>query len=385
VADRLIFVLNAAKFFLTHRLPVADAARAAGFEVHVAAPDGPEAATIRVRGYEFHPIVMGRGTLGPWGEFQSVRSLYRLYRRLQPTLVHHLALKPVLYGSYAAGAAGVPHVVNAVTGLGYLFTDGDLRARLLRSAFVGIARPVLRWMPRFTIFQNEDDLEIFVSLGLVKRQEAVLIRGSGVDPDVFRPPAEEPPGPPIVMLPSRMLWDKGVGEFVASARSLSDHPARPRFVLVGDPDHGNPRSVTTEQLETWQRDGIVEWWGHRSGMAGVLAGSTIVALPSTYREGVPKVLIEAASCARAIVTTDMPGCRDIVRDGVNGLLVRPKDSDSLTGALARLLDDPTSRVRMGFRGRALVKREFAEELVVSSTLDVYESVLKRAVDPALAN
>jgi glycosyltransferase involved in cell wall biosynthesis len=328
---------------------------------------------------------MGRGTLGPWGELQSVRSLYRLYRRLQPTLVHHLALKPVLYGSYAAGAAGVPHVVNAVTGLGYLFTDGDVRARLLRSAFVGIARPVLRWMPRFTIFQNEDDLEIFVRLGLVKRQQAVLIRGSGADPDVFRPPAEEPPGPPIVMLPSRMLWDKGVGEFVAAAKSLSSHPARPRFVLVGDPDHGNPRSVTTEQLEAWQRDGIVEWWGHRSGMASVLASSTIVALPSTYREGVPKVLIEAASCARAIVTTDMPGCRDIVRDGMNGLLVRPKDSDSLTRALARLLDDPTSRVQMGFRGRALVKDEFAEELVVSSTLDVYRSVLTGAVGPAIAN
>jgi glycosyltransferase involved in cell wall biosynthesis len=268
-----------------------------------------------------------------------------------------------------------------VTGLGYLFVGGSVRARVLRSAFLAASRPVLGRRPRFTIFQNEDDREVFIRLKLTDPDHAVLIRGSGVNPDTFRPPAVQREGLPLVMLPSRMLWDKGVGEFAAAAALLKTRGVLARFALVGEPDPGNPRSVPKSQLEEWHRSGVLEWWGHRSDMPNVLAEASVVALPSTYREGVPKVLIEAASCGRPIVTTEMPGCRDIVRDGVNGVLVAPGDAEALAAALTRLLGDKQGCKQMGRAGRALVQREFSERTVVARTLEVYERTLAAGAAP----
>ena len=373
-APRVLFVESDAPSFLHHRLATADGVRRAGYEVHAAAPDGEAAAAIRRLGFPFHPVPFARGSTSPLGELATLRALHALCQQLAPDLVHHVALKAVLHGTVAARAARVPAIVNAVTGLGYLFTEGSARAAALRAVFVAVARPALRAPNALTSFENAEDLAAFERLRLVDAGRSVLVRGTGVDTEVFRP-SPEPPGTPVVTLATRMLWEKGVGVFVEAARLLRRDGVVARLVLVGVPDPENPRSVPRRQLEAWHAEGIVEWWGFRADMPRVHAESHVVALPTSYREGVPRVLIEAASCGRAAVTTDRPGCRDIVRDGHNGLLVPPGDAAALAAAIARLVASPALRARMGARGRALVERQFAKEHVVAATLAMYDRLL----------
>jgi glycosyltransferase involved in cell wall biosynthesis len=223
------------------------------------------------------------------------------------------------------------------------------------------------------ILQNPDDVRLFVSLGLAREDSIRLIRGSGVDTHRFAP-VPEPDGAPLVILPARMLWDKGVGEFVAAARILRQRGVQARFALVGDTDEENPASISQGQLESWARDGVVEWWGRRDDMPEVLRRSALVCLPS-YREGLPKALLEAASCGRAIVTSDVPGCREIVHHDHNGLLVPAQNADVLADALARMLEQPEERHRMGRNGRELVLGEFSQESVSQATLAVYHELL----------
>jgi glycosyltransferase involved in cell wall biosynthesis len=367
---RLLFVVNSAKYFLSHRLQLALAARDAGNDVCVAAPPEPESATIQARGFAFYPVPVRRGTVNPLSEAAAVAALIRLYRALRPNLVHHVTMKPVLYGTIAARLAGVPAIVNTVTGLGYLFVDGGARQRVLRTVFTALGRVAFHHPRMRFIFQNPDDLEDFLAAGLTTETEVHLIRGSGVDTTTFAP-TPEPAGAPVVVLPSRMLWDKGVGEFVEAAGRLRAAGNPARFALVGDPDPANPRAVPSEQLRAWNDQGLIESWGYRSDMPAVFASCHVVTLPSVYREGVPKVLIEAASCGRPLVATDMPGCREIVRDGANGLLVPPRDAAALAAALERLIANPELRRTYGASGRALVEAEFAIEHVIARTFQVY--------------
>jgi glycosyltransferase involved in cell wall biosynthesis len=342
--------------------------------VHVATPPGPEAAQIVAEGFPHHAVPVRRGTLAPWTELEAVRALLALYRAVAPDVVHHVTLKPVLYGTLAARLAGVPAVVNAIAGLGYLYgEDGGAKQKVLRATFSSIARAVFRHPRMRFIFQNPEDREVFVATGLARAEHSELIRGSGVDTAVFRP-APEPDTAPMVVLASRLLWDKGVGDFVDAARRLKAEGVAARFALVGEPDPRNPRTVPASQLEAWRDEGVVEWWGHRGDMPAVLAGAHVVTLPSVYREGVPKVLIEAASCGRPLVTTDMPGCREICRHELNGLLVPPRDPAALAAALGRLIADGELRRSYGASGRALVQREFAVEQVIERTLAVYRDV-----------
>jgi glycosyltransferase involved in cell wall biosynthesis len=225
-----------------------------------------------------------------------------------------------------------------------------------------------------TIFQNPDDRRCFVDAGLLRPDQTALIRGSGVDCATFHP-AAEPDGEPVVLLASRLLWDKGIAEFVEAARRLRERGGSARFVLAGRPDPGNPTAVPVAQLEAWVRAGILEWWGHRRDMPDVLRRATIVVLPSFYPEGVPKVLLEAAASGRAIITTDTPGCREIVRHRVNGLLVPPRDATAVTRAIEELLGDSGLRRELGQAGRRIAVTEFAEELIVHQTLDVYRTLL----------
>jgi glycosyltransferase involved in cell wall biosynthesis len=371
---RIVYVVNTPRFFLTHRLPVAQAARAAGYEVHVAGPDGPEIAEIAAHGLAYHRVPLARSSVAPLQELRTIRALHALYTSLQPGIVHHITLKAILYGSVAARLARVPAIVNAVTGLGYLFASNELRARVLRRIFLWIAPWVLRGQRVRTIFQNPDDRDLFVAASIVRSDASVVIRGSGVDVAAFSP-SPEPEGVPMVALASRMLWDKGVGEFVDAAGRLRDSGVRARFVLVGETDPGNPSGIPVEQLRAWTENGTVEWWGHQQDMPGVLARAAIVALPSTYREGVPKVLLEAAAAGRPIVTTDTPGCREVVRDGMNGFLVPPGDAVALASALHELLRDGALRKRLGGHGRAIAESEFSIETVVTKTLNVYRELL----------
>lgn len=375
----LLYVVNWDWFFLSHRLPLALAARERGFRVMVAAVDTGRSAEIESHGFRFTPLPLAPHGLNPLGEVASVARLAALYRRLRPDLIHHVTIKPVLYGTLAARAVPSAQVVNAISGLGWMYS-GSSRARMLRSFVNRLYRLSLRTPRARTIFQNPDDRQRFVDWGLVAEDRTVLIRGSGVDirEFAFRPQPQpeseaESESQPLVVLPARLLWQKGVGELVAAARIVRAKHPEVRFALVGAGDPGNPQTVPDDVLEGWRREGVVETWGHRDDMPEVLAASWIVALPS-YSEGLPKALLEAAAVGRAIVTTDVPGCREIVQHEKTGLLVPARDADALAEAILRLLEDAPLRSRLGRAARALVVDQFSLEMVVDQTLALYEEL-----------
>jgi len=376
---RLLFVVNVGWFFVSHRLSLALAARDAGYEVHVATAldrdlDAGTRTLLESHGLTVHELRFSRSGANPFELLRDLADLIALYRRLDPDLVHLVALKPMLLGGIAAKLMGIRRVILAVPGRGSVFSARGPAAWLRRSLAKVLYRLAYRRGANRVIIQNTEDRDYFLERGVFDAMDVRLIRGSGADISHFRP-APEPGGVPIVVFASRMLKEKGAALFVAAAQRLRDGGVSGRFVLVGDPDPGNPHSHTRAELQAWADSGAVEWWGHRTDIAGVFAGCHIVCLPTFYGEGVPKVLIEAAACSRPIVTTDQPGCRDIVRNGENGLLVPPRDADALATALQRLLSDASLRTAMGARGRALVEAEFSLDIVVRQTLEIYRELL----------
>ena len=366
---KLLFVVTEDWYFVSHRLPLAVAARKAGFDVAVATRVGGHGEMIQAAGIRLVPFGLSRHRGNP---LREVAALVRLYRHERSAIVHHVALKPVIYGALAARLAGVPHVVNAVAGLGWLFTSRGLVARTLRPVICKLLSWLLGAPHSRTIVQNPDDFGLLIKMG-VPENRLRLIRGSGVDTEIFIPVLESPPEPVTVLFSARMLWDKGVGEFVEAARLLTQAGVKARFVLVGDPDPGNPASVSEATLRTWHGQNGVEWWGRRDNMPEVFRVAHIVCLPS-YREGLPKVLLEAAACGLPIVTTDAPGCREIVRDGDNGFLAPVRDAPALAVALRSLIDNVALRTEMGRRARAIVLAEFSQERVIAETLAVYQEL-----------
>lgn len=365
----LIFLVTEDWYFVSHRLPLATAAVAAGFHVVVATRVRANARKLVEAGCEVVSVEWTRGARNPLVELRLLAQVIGLYRSYGPAVVHHVALKPVVYGSIAAWIVKIPVVVNAVAGLGYLFINTRGSARYLRPLVATVFRKVLNRPGTWVVLQNPDDQELLRREVGLQPERSVLIRGAGVDVAEFRdsPP---PNGVPLVILPARLLWDKGVGEFVAAARRLREEGVGARFALVGGLDMANPRAVNRSVVEGWVAKGDVEWWGHRSDMATAYHEASIVCLPS-YREGLPKALLEAAASARPIVTTDVPGCREVVAPNDNGLLVEPRNATSLAAALRELLRDPVARARMGRRGRIRAETEFCVERVVAETLPLY--------------
>ncbi len=369
---KLLFLVTEDWYFCSHRLPLARAAQAAGYEVVVATRVDLRGDEIMAEGFRLVPIGLRRRSRNPFREMAAIAEIAQIYRRERPDIVHHVALKPVLYGSLAALLVHRPAVVNALAGMGFIFTSSSRTAAVLRSAVSQIFRFLLNAGRSVLILQNPDDEAMLESGGLIAPSRVRLIRGSGVDIDRFAP-TPEPGGTPVVMLPSRMLWVKGVGEFVAAAGTLRTRGVVARFVLVGDGDADNPASIPDAQLKAWYDSGLIECWGRCEDMPAAFAQANIVCLPS-YREGLPKVLLEAAACARALVATDAPGCREIVRHGENGLLVPLRDAASLADAIERLLGDFALRLRMGKKGRHMVESEFSEKKVIQETLAVYREM-----------
>jgi glycosyltransferase involved in cell wall biosynthesis len=370
--ERILIVVNAAWFFVSHRLPVAVAARDAGFDVHVAASPDETVAQVEAAGLPFHPVPMRRGLAGLSSDLAGLDALMRLYRRLRPALVHHVTIKPVVLGSIAARVAGVPRVLNAVAGLGSMFlatgATGTARARLVtavlrqvRGTWALVPLPERVGPRRLRRARHRRTNAHLPSAWLGRRSPALP-----ADPRAI--------GHAVVVLPARLLQDKGVTDFVDAARRLRAAGAGVRCVLVGALDADNPTALAKATVESWVAEGVVEWWGHRADMPAVLAGAHVVCLPS-YREGMPKALLEAAAAGRPIVATDVPGCRECVRPGETGLLVPVRDPVALAAAIASLLDDPERRRAMGRAGRALAEREFGVARVVAATLDAYRRCL----------
>ncbi|MBO6576722.1 MAG: glycosyltransferase family 4 protein [Rhodothermales bacterium] len=370
---KLLFVCNNPAFFADQHMHLAEAARAAGHTVLVAAPEWPGAERIRRAGFAFLPIHMARGGLRPIADVRSIRELVRVYRVAAPDLVYHITLKPILYGTVAARLAGVPGVVNANTGLGYAFIDDSLTTSTLRGLLEKIYRRAIRHSNRVDLFLNQDDRELFLDRRLTESSLSAVINGPGVDTAEFHPVSEQD-GTPIVVLPARLLWHKGVQEFVDAARLIRARGIDARFALVGDEDPGNLASISRDQLRAWNSEGVVEWWGYRHDMPEVYANSHVVALPS-YREGLGKVIAEAGSCARPVVATDVPGCREIVADGVNGTLVPVRSAAALADALEPLITCAERRRQFGRQGRIIVESRFSETTVAKQTLRVIEHVL----------
>lgn len=375
--NHLFFVVTEDWYFVSHRLPLAIAAREVGYDVTVVTRVRRHGDHITGAGLRLIPFENVRGGTNPIRELATVLRLAGLYHRERPDIVHHVAIKPVLYGSIAARLARVPKVINAVAGMGLLLNTSD----------GGLARwfkHIIRWSlgkllrSGTTLVQNRDDERLLVEMG-VPAGQVRRIAGSGVDLRKFGPEVEAvgmSDDPPVVLLPARLLWDKGVGEFVSAARILRDQKISARFVLAGEPDRANPSAVPASEISQWVEEGVVEHSGWVEDMGQMLAKSHVVCLPSYYGEGIPKSLIEAAAAARPIVTTDMPGCREIVRHGDNGLLVPPRNPVALAAALGTLIGDAALRRKMGARGRDLAEEEFGLERIIGQTLAVYEEVAR---------
>jgi glycosyltransferase involved in cell wall biosynthesis len=376
---RILFVENSAATFASHRMDLARASADCGFEVHIAVPvGGPDPGRDDAR-ITVHRLPMIRRDVSLLSEVRSVRALIRLYRRVRPDLVHHIRLKPVLHGSIAARLAGVPGVVNAITGMGYLFIGEEGRlSGVRRLVEMGLKSAVGRKNQR-VVFQNYDDRDFFVGRRFCPPEATAVIRGAGVNVRHLVP-TPEPTSLPLVVLPSRMLWDKGVAEFVEAARALRSSGINARFALVGEGDPENRSCIPVAELEGWRDSKVVEWWGWRDDIPRVIQQSHIICLPS-YREGLPRVLIEAAAAGRPIVTTDTPGCREIVRHGENGLLVPVADAVGLAEALRRLIEDPELRAKFGARGREIAVSEFTIERVIAETFEVYRALLSASPRP----
>ena len=370
---KLLFVCNNPAFFADQHMHLAEAARASGHTVLVSAPEWPGAERIRRAGFAFLPIQMVRGGLRPLAEARSIRELVRLYRVIAPDLVYHITLKPILYGTLAARIAGVPGVVNANTGLGYTWIDDSLTTGVVRELLERFYRRAIGHENRVDLFLNQDDHGLFLKRRLAEQSRSAVITGPGVDTGSFVP-TSEPAGDPVVILPARLLWHKGVQEFVDAARLLKAEGIPARFVLVGDEDPGNLASIDRAQLKAWDREGVIEWWGFCHDMPSVYASAHVVALPS-YREGLGKVIAEAGASGRPVVATDVPGCREIVDDGVNGRLVPVKNVHALAEALRTMLTSIEDRRSMGMAGREIVVDRFSEITVATQTLKVIENVL----------
>jgi glycosyltransferase involved in cell wall biosynthesis len=370
---RVLFVVNDPAFFMSHRALLAARLALDGYRVAIAAPPLPGSDDVERAGFPYHPFALDRTGTNALREIAVVGELARLFRRVRPDLVHLVSVKPIVYGGLAARLAHVPAAVFSVSGLGYLFVSDSRRAAALRVATLPLYRAAVAHRNGRLVFQNPDDLELFVRLRICASRDGVVVGGSGLDLARYRagPP---PAGPPLVVLPARMLWTKGVREFVEAAGILRRGGVVARFALVGAADPGKLDAIPLAQLRAWVREGLVEWWGHRSDMADVLRAASIVCLPS-HREGFSRALMEAAASGRPAVTCDVPGCRDAVAPGQSALLVPPRDAPSLARAVADLLGDRARWGRMAHAARSLAIERFGVAAAARSTAAIYADLL----------
>lgn len=369
---KAVLFANTDWYLYNFRRALALSLQRAGYEVLLLSPPGPYGDKLRALGLRWEPVPMQRRSLNLLRELALLWHLTQLLRRERAALIHGFTIKCAVYGSLAARLAGVPARVNAVAGMGYVFTSSQWKARLLRPVVRSLLRLALGGRGTRLILQNADDAELFRRAGLVDPAQIRLIRGSGVDCARFAGvlPRASDDGCPRVLLASRLLWDKGVDEYVAAIRQLRGQGRSLHALLAGAPDPGNPAAVPESTIRGWADEGLLTWLGHVDDMTGLLGSVDIVVLPS-YREGLPRTLVEAAACGLPLITTDVPGCREVVSDGVDGLLVPVRDSDALARAIARLQDDPPFARRLGNAARRKARAQFDQRIVIRGTLAVY--------------
>jgi len=370
---KLLYVVNVDWFFISHRFAIAKKAILSGYEVHIATGITRHHQLLTDAGLRVHPLKLHRSNSGFMSLVKECIEIYSVIRAVSADIVHLVTVKPVLLGGIASRMAKAPAVVLAISGLGHIFLSTGWAANLRKKFVILLYRAALRNKNHTVIFQNCDDMAMLNKVVNNISNHSILIRGSGVDLSVFEI-SPLPTGVPVVILPSRLLSEKGVYEFVEAAKIVNNSMKIARFVIAGDIDQFNPSSVSQDDLLLWEKRGIVEVFGWCDDMHSVLSTATIIALPS-YREGFPKALIEAAACGKAIVTTDVPGCRDAIEDGVTGLLVPVRDANALAKAIMSLLDDPERCAEMGRAGRRRAEELFDVNLVVQKHMEIYQELL----------
>ena len=377
---KVIFFANTDWYLYNFRLELARFLRENGFEVVMLSPVGSYGPLLQAAGFRWVALDMDRRSLNPARELALIRRISAVYAAEKPDIVHHFTIKCVVYGSLIARWNRIHRRVNAVTGMGYVFSDEGFRARLLRPVVRGLIKGALGGSGSHLILQNKDDVADFVAADLGSSTRTHLIMGSGVDTSRFKPAAAPRARTRLmrVLLASRLLWDKGIREYIEAARLLKSDNLPIEFLLAGNPDPGNPGSVPSAQLAKWQESAEVTYLGHVDDMPALLAQVDVAVLPS-YREGVPRSLLEAAACGLPIITTDVPGCREVVRNGENGLLIPPRDPAALAAAIRYLRDRPEERSRMGAEARRTVLQDFDQKIVFERTFAVYRDLLSAAV------
>lgn len=339
-----------------------------GWEVIAVSPYDESAEKILAHGIRFQNIPLSRKGKNPFADLKTIFHLTRLYQKEKPNIVHHFTIKPVIYGTAAARLARVSGIVNLIPGLGYVFLKGGTLQHLVKKMYRFVLSPRVQM-----IFQNQDDLDFFHQNKLVDLQQTHIICGSGInteDYSIENFPIPSPSSHITFLLAARMLWDKGIAEFVAAANIVKEKNPAAHFILLGSPDDGNPAAVPTSWLEEQLSQDHIEWIRHREDVRPFLVKADVVVLPS-YREGASRALMEAAAMSKPIITTDVPGCRDIVENRQNGILVQPNNVDSLVQAMMELAADPQKRTGMGLAGREKALQSFSETTIIQQTLKVY--------------
>jgi glycosyltransferase involved in cell wall biosynthesis len=376
---KLLFLVTEDWYFCSHRLPVARAAHAAGFEVIVATRVRAHGDRIRQEGFAVHSIAWRRRGDGLLGAYRAISEIAQVYRAEQPDLIHHIALKPVLFGGIArrlafGASANAPVVVDAITGFGSAFSHTSLAGRL-RRLWLGLYLRLMKGGERrWIIAQNEED-RAALAKAMADRGRIVMIKGSGIDTTHFSPIPDPASAVVTVAVVSRMLRAKGVLDAIAATRLLRERGLPIELLLAGPTDPDNRGSLNAEFLTSLSNEPGIRWLGPVADVRNVWRCAAIALLPSTYGEGVPKALLEAAACSRPIIATDVPGCREVVHPGETGILVPPRDTPRLAAAIAELACDSGRRAEMGRAGRALIERAFAENIVAQETLAIYEAAL----------
>jgi glycosyltransferase involved in cell wall biosynthesis len=368
---KILYVANTSWYLYNFRLSLMQAMQRLGWQVVVVAPRDRFSRKLEDQGLRFSPLAIDRKGTNPLPDLRLLCRLWQLYRSEAPDLVHHFTIKPTVYGSLAAKGAGVKGWVNSITGLGYIFIRGGAIQKVAKLLYRFALHP-----PAQTIFENSQDREFFITNRLVRPSGAHVIYGTGVDLQFFgqEDAAAENSGAVTFLYLGRMLWDKGIGEFAQAAASVKKLNRATRFVLLGAPDSGNPAAVPASWLAAQQAQGLVEWVDHVDDVRPYMSRAQVVVLPS-YREGFPKSLLEAAAMGKPLIATDVPGCREIVAHGVNGLLVPARDPQELARAMLALAGNPALRLAMGQAGRARVQELFEDGIVIRKTLKVYARAL----------
>jgi glycosyltransferase involved in cell wall biosynthesis len=375
---KILFLINVDWFFISHRLPIALEAQDKGYVVTIACHFTKHKKELINMGFSVVDIPFSRSGSGIINELNTLKNIRKVIKEVNPSLIHAVTIKPVLYTGLVLKSINrnIPFVA-AISGLGYVFTASTLRAKLTRLIVSGFYKVALSQKYKVVIFQNTSDESILTDVAKLKANSKVLIKGSGADLSVYNYLPENSTDSIKVVMACRLLKEKGVYEYVASAKLVKEQYPRTEFLLVGTPDVENPNTVKQVEIDGWVKNSLIKYLGHRHDIPKVFSGSNIVCLPSFYGEGVPKVLIEAAACGRAIVTTDNPGCKDAIIDGETGILVPIRDAQALSQAIITLIKDAELRSDMGRKARVFAEKEFDVNAVVAKHLDIYKNLLGR--------